>query len=184
MRSASSCLPILSLVAACAAPAFEGTALAPRTAPAFSLVDQSGARWNLAAHRGTVIALYFGYTHCADECPLTLAKLSRAIAGLQHAQIAFVSVDPARDTPARLREYLRAFPAGRIVGLTGTPRAIAEVEHAYHVWAQRLPPKREAYDVAHSSAVFLIDAAGILRVVHDDGDPQAAFAHDFTALGA
>ena len=178
-------LVLLAVLAACA-PSFDGTALPARAAPQFVLTDQTGHPWSLAAARGTTLALYFGYTHCPDDCPLTLEKLSRAIAALgatAHCEIVFVTVDPARDTPARLAAYLRHFHGATIVGLTGSPAALARVAAAYHVWSQRLPGKGD-YQFAHASPVYLIDGNGMLRVLHDDGDATAAFSHDLRALGA
>lgn len=186
------CLALVVTLAACAQPvSFDGTTLSPALPAAnFTLVDQTGHRWSLDAQRGTNVALYFGYIHCADTCPLTLAKLSRAIAALgtsrSHAEIAFVTVDPARDTPSALAAYLRRFKGAKIVGLTGTQAALERVYTAYHVWAQRIPGYARGgdYAVAHASPVFLIDARGVLRVVHDDSDTVSAFTHDLRALGA
>lgn len=178
---------LLGLLAACASPSFDGTSLPPRPAPDFTLVDQHDRPWTLSTQRGATIALYFGYTHCPDDCPLTLAKLSRALSTLRdrRAEIAFVTVDPARDTPARMNAYLQHFHGAPIVGLTGSRTALARVYHAYGIWAQPLPRKPNGdYDVAHASPVFLIDASGMLRVVHDDSDPRDAFVHDLRELGA
>jgi protein SCO1/2 len=189
VRLAQGCLllVVLSVVAACAQRAsFEGTSLPARPAPNFTLTDQYEQPWTLSAQRGTEIALYFGYTHCPDECPTTIAKLARAVAELHghKAEVAFVTVDPARDTPARLRTYVEKFKGGPIVGLTGSPRRLASVYHAYHVWAQRIPGDiRVGYEVAHATPVFLIDANGNLRVLHDDSDPRTAFLHDMSVLG-
>jgi protein SCO1 len=178
---------LLAFLAACASPSFDGTALPAHPAPDFTLVDQHGQDWTLSAQRGMEVALYFGYTHCPDDCPLTLAKLSRALAILHasHAEIAFVTVDPARDTPERLSTYLRRFHGASIVGLTGPRAVLARVYRSYDIWAQALPRKSNgSYDVAHASPVFLIDARGMLRVVHDDDDPRSAFVHDLRVLGA
>jgi protein SCO1/2 len=184
VRSLVGCL--LALLVACSSPSFEGTALPPRPAPNFTLVDQYGRHWTLSEQHGSTVALYFGYTHCTDDCPLTLAKLSHALASLHgRGEVAFVTVDPARDTPARLREYLRRFHGAAIAGLTGGRVALARVYRAYGVWAQALARRRDgSYDVAHATPVFLIDARGMLRVVHNDDDPRSAFVHDLRALGA
>jgi protein SCO1/2 len=179
------------LLAACSSARFDGTAMSPvRQAPPFTLTDQSGHAWSLDSQRGERVALYFGYTHCPDDCPLTLAKLSHAIAELgsngKNSEIAFVTVDPARDTPAVLAAYIARFHGARIVGLTGSRTALARVYRAYDVWAQRIPgaSPSHGYDVSHASPVFLIDSAGRLRVVHDDDDPRSAFVHDLRLLGA
>ncbi len=185
VRSLWGCL--LVLLVACSGPSFDGTSVPARVAPNFTLLDQYGSDWTLSAQRGTDVALYFGYTHCPDDCPTTLAKLARAISLLHttRAEIAFVTVDPSRDTPSRFKAYLRRFHGAAIFGLTGTRAALARIYRAYGIWAQphaRNP--RGGYDVAHSSPVFLIDARGMLRVVHFDSDPRSAFVHDLRVLGA
>ncbi|HUY41142.1 MAG TPA: SCO family protein [Candidatus Dormibacteraeota bacterium] len=180
---------IVTVLAACGSgTAFTGTAFSPaRPAPDFTLVDQAGRNWSLASQRGTSVALYFGYTHCLDECPLTVAKLARAIAALpsgDRAEVVFVTVDPQRDTPRVLAAFVRRFRGATVVGLTGTHRALARVYAAYHVWEQRIPgrARRGGYAVAHASPVFLIDDRGMLRVLHDDGDARSAFVHDLREL--
>jgi protein SCO1/2 len=161
--------PVLLLVLAVAGCA-RGNAAAD-----FTLQDAGGAPWSLAAQRGKAVVLTFGYTHCTDTCPATLAKLAQATRALgtraADVEVAFVTVDPQRDTPAILRAYLQKFDP-RFVGLTGTPQQVAAVEQAYHVWAQRIPGKRgnDNYDDAHSSAIFFIDARGNTTALHDGND--------------
>jgi protein SCO1/2 len=150
-------------------------------APAFTLTDDRGQAWSLAAQRGTPVVLTFGFTHCADTCPATLAKLSRlAAASGRPIEIAFVTVDPQRDSVAAMHRFVRQFEREgvRIVGLTGTPAQIDAVETAYHVWAQRIPGKHRtrAYDVAHSAVVFFIDGGGGIASLHDDGDSDAVLS--------
>ena len=169
------------------APAFTGTALPPGPAPDFTLTSDAGAPWTLSYQHGTLVALSFGYTHCDDTCPDTLAKLSEALhragASAQNAEIAFVTVDAKRDRPSIMHAYLRRFSGARIVGLTGTPRQLHAVERAYHVWAERVAnPRGSDYDEEHSSVTFLIDRDGNERVVHDDDDPLHAFLADFRTL--
>lgn len=150
-----------------------------RSAPDFTLRDDAARTWTLAAQRGKVLLLTFGFTHCADTCPATLGKLTqltRALGPRPHnAEIAFVTVDPARDTPLVLHRFLARFEPGssRLVGLTGTPTQIAVVEAAYHVWSQRLP--RNEY--AHTSVIFVIDPRGRIRALRDDSDSEASIAH-------
>ncbi len=182
----------LLLLAACAAPHFRGTALVPvRAAPPIALTDASASAWRLGDQTGKNVALFFGYTHCADTCPLALAKLvkARAIADPAgtHWEIAFVTVDPERDTPPVLAAYLKRF-GGDVVGLTGSPQAVAGVERAYHIWAQKIPGNRRGsdygYDEAHSSSIFLIDAHGNQRVLQDASASVASLAHDMRLLNS
>lgn len=134
-------------------------------APDFTLTDQTGRPWSLSAQRGTPVQLYFGYTHCIDTCPTTLARLAKADAGTKTI-VAFVTVDPERDTPAALARYVKRFGYRRIVGLTGTPAEITRVEKLYHVWSQRIPGKHgsSSYDEAHISVLFTIAGDGSLTV--------------------
>jgi protein SCO1 len=168
------------MLAGCAANAgahFRGMPVAI-AAPDFTLESDAATPWSLSAQHGKLIALFFGYTNCTDTCPDTLAKLAAAMnhAGgtPDDAEVAFVTVDPKRDTPARLHAYLRRFSGARIVGLTGTPAQIAAVENAYHAWS-------DAND-DHSSFTILIDRSGEERVVHDEGDSEAAYTHDMRTL--
>ncbi|RMH22422.1 MAG: SCO family protein [Gemmatimonadetes bacterium] len=112
-----------------------------RPAPAFTLTAHSGERVRLDDFRGRGVVLFFGYTHCPDVCPLTLAHLTRGLAdlgeGAGDVQVLFVTVDPARDTPDRLAEYLASFDP-RIVGLTGSPAEVERVLSAYGVAAEAI----------------------------------------------
>lgn len=161
-----------------------GCARGGTPAPDFTLTDQLGTPWSLDAQRGTAVALFFGYTHCSDTCPATLAKLARAIASQgdagARAEIALVTVDPQRDTPAVLARYVRRFTGASIVGLTGTPAQIASVEQRYHVWAQKIPGRHgnDDYDDAHTAIVFVIDRNGYIAAMHDDADSLAQIAAD------
>jgi len=149
------------------------------SAPDFTLRDDAARPWTLEAQRGKVVLLTFGFTHCADTCPAALGKLTQLTRTLgprgRNAEIAFVTVDPARDTPPVLHRFLARFEPGssRLVGLTGTPSEIAVVETAYHVRSQRLP--RDEY--AHTSVIFLIDPRGRIRALRDDNDSEASIAH-------
>lgn len=177
-------------LAACAhrAPAhFTGTPLPAKPAPAIALVDDHGKPFRLADQRGRAVVLFFGYTHCPDVCPATMAQLAKAYRELSPAQrerveIAFVTVDPERDDPKTLARYVALFnPA--FVGLTGTRRQLEPVYDAYHVWHQKLAgTKASGYLVAHGGSVYLIDPRGDLRVLHDWRDDAAGIASDLKEL--
>lgn len=180
-------MSLLHRVRNCAAPLMAALLLwscgrAP-SAPAFTLTDDGGQPWSLAAQRGTPVVLTFGFTHCPDTCPATLAKLARLGSGSDAKaplEIAFVTVDPQRDSVTAMHQFVGRFGEGtvRVVGLTGTPDQIDAVERAYHVWAQRVPGRRRhgAYDVAHSAVIYFIDRNGTTRSVHDDDDSDAVLA--------
>jgi len=156
----------------------------PNAAANFTLRDDGGVPWTLASQHGSVVLLTFGFTHCADTCPTTLAKLVHLATPLRRAggkpiEIAFVTVDPQRDTPAALHRFVSRFSTSTVpvVGLTGTPAQIDAVENAYHVWAQRIPGRHGvSYDEAHTASIFFIDAGGAIRSLHDDDDPNRVLA--------
>jgi protein SCO1/2 len=114
---------------------------APLLAPDFTLTDQNGRPYHMREQTGDgLVVLYFGYTNCPDICPLTLTDLGHARAQLgkdaERVKILFVTVDPARDTPAQLADYVKHFPPG-ITGLTGSEDELERVASGYLAFAQR-----------------------------------------------
>ncbi|KNH04961.1 Cytochrome oxidase biogeneis protein Sco1/SenC/PrrC, putative copper metallochaperone [Candidatus Burkholderia brachyanthoides] len=127
----------------------------------FSLTDDGGTPVTGRDFEGRTMLLYFGYTHCPDICPETMARLMQVLQRVgpdaDKTRIVFVSVDPARDTPA----LLRAFDDKHAIGLTGSDRTIESVAQRYRVAYQI--EKRDpggAYEVTHSSAVYIFDRDG------------------------
>jgi protein SCO1/2 len=151
--------------------------LQPRApkAPGFTLRSASGTPFDLGAERGQTVALFFGYTHCPDVCPTTLAALARARASLPadrraHVQVVFVTVDPVRDTPAVTARYARMFDPS-FIGLSGSQAKLARVWSAYHVYHQKLPGTAAGgYLMAHSSTIFFIGPDGRMRAIGDWSD--------------
>lgn len=167
---------------------FKGGLLTPpKAAPDFALTTQAGKDFRLSRERGKVVALSFGYTFCPDVCPTTLAELAQARTRLgadtQRFRIVFVTVDPERDTPARLREYVDAF-AGSFTALTGPPGRLAEVRKAYGVIAEKraVAGTSAAYLIDHSAFVFVIDPAGQLRLMFPFGLSIDDMVHDIKLL--
>jgi protein SCO1/2 len=117
-------------------------------------------------YRGKVALLYFGYTHCPDVCPTTLANLSEMLAKLGkragEVRVLFVTVDPNRDTPAIMKGYVQSF-APQIDGLRGTPDQLAALARRYRVAYSVTPGP--PYEVMHSNAVFFFDKSGRARLV-------------------
>lgn len=151
-------------------------ALSPKgvAAPNFTLTDQDARPYALSTERGRAVALLFGYTHCPDVCPTTLAALARAERKMPSGQgfdVVFVTVDPRRDTPAVLKRYLHLFDPA-FVGLTGSAAELAPVYAAYHVYHQDLPGDGSAggYAVAHSSTIYFIGPGGTIRGTGDWSD--------------
>lgn len=122
-----------------------------------------------ADYRGKGVLLYFGYTHCPDECPTTLANIASALHRLggaaQNVRVLFVTVDPARDTVPVLKRYARAF-APEVDGLRGSDNATAALARRYRVLYTVTPASPgHAYDVMHSDSLFLFDRNGRARLV-------------------
>jgi len=141
------------------------TAYSPaRPAPALALTDQDGDPFDLSSLKGTPVFVYFGYTHCPDVCPTTLADVRTAVqqAGIA-AKLVMVTVDPARDNPAWMKTYLDAYKAG-FIGLTGTDAQIAAAAAAWSVSYRAEPADSNGnYVMDHTSDVYLVDASGMLR---------------------
>ena len=137
----------------------------------FALTDQNGIARTEADFHGRFMLIYFGYSDCPDVCPTTLNMIADALAklGPKAARIVpvFITVDPARDTPPVLGTYMKSF-GPQFVGLTGSAKAIAAVEHAYHVYVVRhaLPGGGYAFD--HSSAIYLMGPDGRFVAYFDE----------------
>ena len=158
----------------------------PRMAPEFSLQGSDGSALQLARYRGKVVVLGFGFSHCEEVCPLTLARLAKAQKQLGPAgrdmQVVYVTVDPERDSPERLRTYLTSFDPS-FVGATGTPDQLGQVREDYGiVAAKKLGKDPSRYAVDHSSFVYLIDREGRLRAMVPYGRSAEDIAHDVAIL--
>lgn len=128
----------------------------------FALTDQDGHPITQAALDGTPTLVFFGYTHCPDVCPTTLSDMSRMFEALgpdKKAQGLFVTVDPERDTPAVLKDYLSSFDP-RIRAATGSPQAVAAVEKAYKVYARKVTGRDGDYSMDHTAVIYLMDKGG------------------------
>ena len=126
----------------------------------FSLVDHRGRPVTEGDFGGRYLLVFFGFTNCPDICPTTLADIVRVTSLLgddaSAVQPLFVSVDPARDTPQRLSEYLKAFDAG-IVGLTGTAEQVAAMAEAFRTYYGRQPADADGYySVDHQANTYLM----------------------------
>ena len=144
-----------------------------RIAPEVALTTAAGGDFRLSQHRGEAVVLVFGYTRCSDVCPMTLGRLvqvrTRLGQAAERVRVVFVTLDPGRDTAARVLAYTRWFDP-TFVGLTGTPKAVARVRDAYGVVAgRRTAPGTAEYLVDHSTFVFVVDPAGKLRFMFPGG---------------
>jgi protein SCO1 len=149
----------------------------------FTLTGDDGRPVTAQSLKGRASLVYFGYTHCPDVCPETMGRLMQVIGKLgpdaQNVRILFVSVDPARDTPKALHDYVGAFDAQHARGLTGTDKQIEQMARHYRVAYQM--EKRDVngdYEVTHSSAVYIFDARNRARLLATDHDTPEAIAAD------
>jgi protein SCO1/2 len=136
----------------------------PREAPPLELTDQDSRRFSLAAQRGAPVLVFFGYTHCPDICPATTGAVGMAMDGYGPGVSAvFVTIDPERDTTTWLKEYVRFLPTG-FVALTGTDGEIRAAAEAWDVRYARVETGvADAYSMAHTADVYLVDSEGLLR---------------------
>jgi protein SCO1/2 len=139
-----------------------GSAIAAVGGP-FQLEDQNGRPFSDRDLKGRPFLIFFGYTHCPDICPTTLFEMSEVIKTLgkdaDRAGAIFITVDPERDSPAALKDYLSNFDP-HLRGLTGDPAAVEAAIKAYRVYAKKVPLKDGDYTMDHTAVVYLMDKDG------------------------
>ena len=129
----------------------------------YALVDQRGEPVDQTMFQGHPSALFFGFTHCPEVCPTTMAEMSAWFEQLgdegKDLQAYFVTIDPERDTPAILGDYV-SWVSDRITGVTGTPEEIAKIAKAWGVYYAKVPLEDGDYTMDHTASVFLLDDKG------------------------
>ena len=144
----------------------------------FTLAGTDGKPFASSKLNGKPAAMFFGFTHCPDVCPTTLARLSRLRKQLGHGDdalsIVFVSVDPERDTPAEVGNYLQLFETP-VVGLTGSPAQIEQVKKQFGIYSRKVEQPGGGYSVDHTAAVILLDKNGqfVATLSPEEGDQVA-----------
>ncbi len=137
----------------------------------FRLTDQSGKTVTDQDFRGRYMLIYFGYSFCPDVCPTTLGVMAEALQklGPQERRVVpiFITIDPARDTPKVLGDYMKAF-GPQFVGLTGNDAVIKDVEKRYRVYAVKRPLEKGGYGMDHSSVLYLMGPNGKLVSFYDE----------------
>lgn len=175
-----------AVLAAClaGAAAYQLTRGAAGTGPGgiggpFALQDGNGRTVTDRDFRGKWMLVYFGYTHCPDACPTALQDMANALDQLGTARdkvaIVFITVDPERDTPAVMKDYVSSFEAP-ITALSGSPEAIRQAARAYKVYYARHPEQDGGYSMDHSSIIYVMDPEGRLAAnfTHESAPEQIA----------
>ena len=159
----------------------------PRAAPEIVLPASNGGEFTLSKYRGKVVVLEFGYTHCLDVCPVSLAALTQARQAMGKAaddvQVVFITVDPARDDTRRLATYLKPFDPS-FIGVTGSQKQIDSLLKSYGISATKrmVEGSKTDYTMHHSSYLYFIDRKGMQRALMPFGRPSSDMVHDLTLL--
>ena len=187
MRATLALVLLVLAATGCAPEKFRATDITGANfAREFELTGHDGKPRTLEDFRGRVVVLFFGFTHCPDICPTTLAQFAQAAkllgADADRVQFLFVTVDPERDTPEVLAKYVPAFDA-RFLGLTGDAQAIARTAKEFKVIYQKQPGKTpDAYTVDHSAGIYVFDREGRVRLFVRHDRPAEDLVHDVRLL--
>lgn len=129
----------------------------------FKLIDQDGKPITDQDMKGEPLLVFFGYTHCPDVCPTTLFEISEVLRAMgpdaARVHALYITVDPERDTPAVMKDYLSSFDPN-LRGATGDANAVDAAEKAYHVYAKKVPTGNDDYSMDHTALVYLMDKQG------------------------
>ncbi len=164
-----------------------GTTGGPTVGGPFTLVNDNGKTVTNQEFRGKYMLVYFGYTYCPDVCPTTLNSIAQAMdrlgAKADHVQPIFITVDPQRDTPPVMKQYVSAFSPS-LIGLTGTPGQIAAVAKEYRVYYAKhiTGPGPNDYSMDHSSIIYLMGPDGKFIAPIAAGESGAEMATDIAKL--
>ena len=153
----------------------------------FTLTDQFGQPRSLSDFRGSIVSLFFGFTHCPDVCPTHLARQAEVMRQLgplaSKVNVLFVTLDPERDTPEALKAYMDAFDP-RFIALAGSPDDTARIAKQYKIFWQKtpLPGSALVYTIDHTTNSFVIDGQGRVRLIVPHEMPATDVSHDLKLL--
>jgi protein SCO1/2 len=156
-------------------------------APEFELVRENGSTFRLSEMRGNIVLLFFGFTSCPDVCPTTMAELKTALEKIdaneaRNVKVVFVTVDPKRDTPERVQEYVNHFNQD-FIGLSGGESELERIWNEYGVFRQVVnDASADGYTIDHTARVTLIDQHGNMRVSYNFDTPVDDIVHDLKLL--
>jgi protein SCO1/2 len=152
----------------------------------FSLTSDRGSVVTAETYEGYLVLMYFGFTHCNAECPVSMARLAHVMRLLgndaERTRILFVTLDPGRDTPQALRRYLTQFDVEHAVGLTGTVADIERLTKQYRAAYRPRSKIDEAVDIEHGDAMYIFDTRGQARLLATSSDPSERLAEDLRQL--
>jgi protein SCO1/2 len=150
-----------------------------------ALTDHNGQHRTLSDFNGKVVVLFFGFIHCPDVCPTTLAELAQVAKELgpdaKKMQVLFVTVDPERDTPELLKQYVPSFHPD-FLGLYGDATATARTAKEFKIFFQKQPQAAGGYSMDHSAGTYVLDQQGRLRLFAQYGAGAPALLHDIRIL--
>lgn len=152
----------------------------------FALPDYNGKMRSLGDFKGKAVVVFFGYTHCPDVCPTTMAEMASVMQQLgplaDKVQVLFITLDPERDTPELLAKYVPAFDQ-RFLGLVGDKAATEKVAKEFKVFYQKVPGKEPgSYTLDHTAGSYVFDPQGRLRLFVRHGQGADPIAHDLKLL--
>jgi len=154
-------------------------------AKGFSLKDASGKVRSLAEFKGKLVLVFFGYTQCPDVCPTTMSEMAAVMKELgkdaDKLQVIFITLDPERDTPALLAQYVPAFDA-RFIGLYGDAKETEQVARDFKIFYKKVPGKNGNYSIDHTAGSYVFDREGNLRLFVRNDKGTASITSDLKQL--
>ncbi len=155
-------------------------------AQTLSLTDHTGKQRTLADFKGKAVALFFGYTHCPDVCPTTMADMKQTMKLLgpraDELQVLFVTLDPERDTQEVLAQFVPSFDM-RFIGLRGSEQETAATAASFKIYAKKVEAQgKGGYTIDHSAGVYVFDKTGKIRLYVDYGEKPADIANDIKQI--
>jgi protein SCO1/2 len=181
--------PVAAVLAACGndAPAFKGSSIAgTHLGKDVAMIDQDGRPRKISEFAGKVLVVFFGYTQCPDVCPTSLAALAQVMQALgpdaARVQVVMISVDPERDTPDVMKQYVTTFNPG-FVGLTGNAAQVKRAAASFKAYYAKVPTKDgKDYSMDHSAAFYLLDRNGEAQVLVGNTASTDTLVHDIKLL--